>query len=39
MSTQDATMDSHHAEAAKAHEAFRAVTRDIAWVAERATHR
>src|SRR4051812_14961150 len=34
MSTADATMDSHHAEAGKAREAFRAVTRDVAWVAE-----
>src|SRR5882757_9559711 len=34
MSTTDATMESHHAEAGKAREAFRAVTRDVAWVAE-----
>src|SRR4051812_13936617 len=34
MSTADATMDSPHAEAGKAREAFRAVTRDVAWVAE-----
>src|SRR5215475_13732005 len=35
MSTQDATMDSRHsAETGKAREAFRAITRDIAWVAE-----
>src|ERR1041384_8151053 len=34
MSTVNPTMDSHHAEAGKAREAFRAVTRDIAWVAE-----
>ena len=34
MSTADATMDSHHAEAGKAREAFRNVTRDIAWVNE-----
>src|SRR5689334_11907633 len=34
MSAQDATMESHHAEAGKAREAFRGVTRDIAWVAE-----
>jgi hypothetical protein len=27
-------MDSHHAEAGKAREAFRAVTRDVAWVTE-----
>jgi molybdopterin-containing oxidoreductase family membrane subunit len=29
-----ATMDSHHDEAGKAREAFRAVTRDVAWIAE-----
>jgi Ni/Fe-hydrogenase subunit HybB-like protein len=34
MSSADATMDPHHAEAGKAREAFRAVTRDVAWVAE-----
>ena len=34
MSSADATMDSHHVEAGKAREAFRAVTRDVAWVAE-----
>ncbi|HEY6173149.1 MAG TPA: hydrogenase, partial [Kofleriaceae bacterium] len=27
-------MESHHAEAGKAREAFRTVTRDIAWVSE-----
>jgi Ni/Fe-hydrogenase subunit HybB-like protein len=34
MSTADATMDPPHVEAGKAREAFRAVTRDIAWVNE-----
>jgi len=34
MSSGDATIDPHHAEAGKAREAFRAVTRDVAWVAE-----
>ena len=34
MSTADATMDSHHDGPGKAREAFRTITRDVAWVAE-----
>jgi molybdopterin-containing oxidoreductase family membrane subunit len=34
MSAEAVTMDSHHAEAGKAREAFRKVTTDVAWIAE-----
>jgi Ni/Fe-hydrogenase subunit HybB-like protein len=34
MSSEAPTMDTHHAEAGKAREAFRQITTDVAWIAE-----